>query len=73
MIADVLYSTTDETFYVLDRTYDNASKYYAETLEDVFSKLKQDSWKQCGKVNRSNGLLAHLFEKGRNYIAIWEE
>ncbi|MCI8345397.1 MAG: hypothetical protein HFJ42_05495 [Clostridia bacterium] len=73
IIADVLYSTTDETFYVLNEVHDNASKYYAETLEDVFNKLKQDKWEQCGKVNRSNGLLANLFEKEQNYIAVLEE
>lgn len=73
MIADVLYTTTDETFYVLDKVHDNASKYYAETLENVFNKLKQDNWEQCGKVNKSDGLLVDMFVKDSNYIAVWEE
>lgn len=73
MIADVLYSTTDETFYVLNKAHDNDFKYYAETLEDVFDKLKQDKWIQCGKVNRINNLLADMFKKDENYIAVWEE
>lgn len=73
MIADVLYTTTDETFYILDKVHDNASKYYAETLENVFNKLTLDNWKQCGKVNNSDGLLVDMFEKENNYIAVWEE
>lgn len=73
MIFDVLYTTTDETFYVLNKIHDNASKYYAETLEDVFNKLKQDKWEQCGKVNKSDGLLVDMFKKDENYIAVWEE
>ena len=73
MIFDVLYSSTDETFYVLDKIHGNASKYYAETLEDVFNKLKQDKWNQCGKVNKSDCLLADMFEKEGNYIAVWQE
>jgi len=27
IIADVLYTTTDETFYVLNRIHENATKY----------------------------------------------
>ena len=73
MIADVLYSTTDETFYVLNKIHDNASKYYTETLEDVFDKLRQDKWEQCGKVNKSDYSLADMFVKTGNYIAVWEE
>ena len=73
MIFDVLYTTTDETFYVLNTPHHNASKYYAETLEDVFNKLMQDDWNQCGKVNKSDYSLADMFEKDGNYIAVWEE
>ena len=73
MINDVLYTVSNETFYVLNRTNENAPKYYAETLGDVVDKIKQDEWKKCGKLNRSNGLLADLFEKDGNYIAVWEE
>lgn len=73
IIADVLYTTTDETFYVLNKIHDNASKYYSKTLEDVFSKLKEDKWEQCGKVKKSDGSLADMFEKDMNYIAVWEE
>lgn len=73
MIADVLYTKTDETFYVLNKVHNNASRYYAETLDDVFNKLKQDKWEQCGKVNKSDNLLADMFVKENNYIAVWEE
>jgi len=69
MIADVLYTTTDETFYVLDNVHANASKYYAETLEDVFNKLKQDKWKQCGKVNKSDGITG-IFSILENFNAV---
>lgn len=73
MIADVLYTVSDETFYVLNRTNENAPKYYAETLEAVFDKLRQDKWVKCGKVNKSDNSLADMFKKDENYIAVWEE
>lgn len=73
IISDILYTESDETFYVLEKIHSNAFKYYAKTLEDVFNKLKQDKWNQYGKVNKSDGSLADIFKRGNDYIAVWEE
>lgn len=74
VIADVLYTNTDETFYVLNRPHDNAAKYCAETLDETFENLKADGWNRCGKVNKNDGSLADMCSDGKiNYIAVWEE
>lgn len=74
IVADVLYTSTDETFYVLNTIHSNAEKYVAKTLDETFTKLKADGWSRCGKVNRSNDLLADMLSNSKgDYIAVWEE
>lgn len=73
VIADVLYTVTDETFYVLNRLHKNAPKYYSETLEDVFRKLETDGWHRCGKVNKSDSSLVDMLTNHKDHIAVWEE
>lgn len=74
IVADVLYTSTDETFYVLNRIHSNAEKYIAKTLDGTFTKLKADGWSRCGKVNRSNDLLVDMLSNSKgDYIAVWEE
>lgn len=74
IIADVLYTNTDESFYVLDRVHENAETYHADTVEAVIQNLREDGWDTCGKVNKSDGSLADLLSNDKNdYIAVWEE
>ena len=73
IIMDVLYTTTDETFYVLNREHDNASKYAAETLEDTFRNLEADGWHKCGKVQRADYSPVDMLTNYKNYIAVWDE
>jgi len=73
IIADVLYTATDETFYVLNRTHDNALKYIAETLEDTFYNLEADGWRKCGKVNKADSSIVDMLVNHNAYIAVWEE
>jgi len=74
IIADVLYTETDETFYVLNRSHDNASKYTAGTLEDTFYNLIADGWQKRGKVNRHDGSKVDMLKNDKDYIiAVWEE
>jgi len=73
VIAKVLYTISDETFYVLNEPHDNASKYIAETLEDAFYNLKADGWYKCGKVNRAGFSQVDMLTNNTDYIAVWEE
>ena len=74
IIADVLYTMTDETYYIPNREYENAAKYQAETLDAVYEKLIADGWTRCGKVNKSDYSLVDMFSNSHNnYIAVWEE
>jgi hypothetical protein len=74
IIADVLYTITDEMYYVLNREHENATKYQAETLDAVFEKLSADGWTRCGKVSKSDYSLADMLSNSHNnYIAVWEE
>ncbi len=74
MIADVQYTATDETYYVLNRDHKDAEKYQAETLESVFDKLKAEGWLKCGRVNKADNSLAEMLTNSRgDYIAVWDE
>jgi hypothetical protein len=70
-IADVLYTRSDETFYVLDR-YSYQSLYQGDRLEDVIAHLKTDGWARCGSVNRVDGVVVALWSRGSDYLAIWD-
>lgn len=73
-IADVLYTATDESYYVLNREHENTEKYQGETIDAVYKKIVADGWNRCGKVNKSDNSLVDLFSNLRNdYIAVWEE
>jgi hypothetical protein len=41
-IANVLYTNSDETFYVLTSMFSDAEKYQAGTLQQTVSKLEAD-------------------------------
>ena len=73
IIADISYTTTDETFYVLNKSHDNAKKYAADTLENTFVNLQANGWNKCGKVNRSDGSPVDMLTNYNSYIAVWEE
>jgi|GEM_PF-7064084 len=73
IIADVLYTNTDETFYVRNCPYEQAEIYIADTLADTLDRLKADGWQPCGqiKTNDPAPTLAQLLRKNNNYIAAW--
>ena len=73
LIYDVIYTNTDETFYVLNKEHENSTKYISENLENTYLKLKNDGWSKCGKVNKTDNVLVDLFSKDGSYIAVWEE
>lgn len=73
VIADVLYTMTDETYYVLDRVSSYNDIYRAESLEQAFMLLKADGWTRCGKVRRSDSVLVDMFQRNNENIAIWQE
>lgn len=74
IIADVLYTNTDETFYVLNREYQKASLYSAETVDAVIQNLEKDNWHTCGKIKNKHNQLADLLSNDDcDYIAVWEE
>ncbi len=74
IIADVLYTVTDETYYVLNKEHENAAKYQAATIDAVYENIVADGWTRCGKVNKSDYSLADMFSNSHNdYIAVWEE
>ena len=73
IIRDVLYTNTDETFYVLEREHKMPADYKAETLEEAVTYLKSDGWIRCGKVNKQDYSIVDMLSKDNVYIAIWEE
>lgn len=74
IIADVLYTVTDETYYVLNKEHANAAKYKAATINAVYKNIVADGWTRCGKVNKSDYSLADMFSNSHDdYIAVWEE
>ena len=74
VIANVLYTATDETFYVLKSQFDDAEKYRKDTLEETIASLEASGWNRCGKVNRWDGVHVDMMTNGTlDYIALWSE
>lgn len=60
VLADVLYTKTDESYYVLEGTGKYADDYKAGSMWEVFQLLSEDGWEKRGKVQRSDGSLEIL-------------
>ena len=73
VIADVLYTQTDETFYVLKGKSKFAERYAAETIEECRRLLEQDGWSGSGSVSREPHEFVELWQRRSQYLAIWEE
>ena len=74
VIANVLYTATDEAFYVLKSQFDDAEKYWKDTLEETIASLEASGWNRCGKVNRWDGVHVDMMTNGTlDYIALWSE
>lgn len=73
VIADVLYTETDETFYVLKGKSKFAERYVAETTEKCRRLLEQDGWSGGDSVCREPHKFVELWQRRSEYLAIWEE
>lgn len=74
VIADVLYTHTDNTFYVLNQRHGDSKGALPESLEDAFDVLKTAGWSLGGKVHRGDNVLVDMMSDNYgNYIAVWEE
>lgn len=74
VIANVSYTQTDETYYVLNSSMEDAQQYAGGSLEETAGKLKAAGWQPCGKVQRADGVNVDMMTDGSlHYIALWEE
>ena len=74
VIANVHYSPTDETYYVLNSLYEKADNYQADTLEHAINMLSRDGWTLCGKVQRSDCVNVTAMQNNKDeMIALWQE
>lgn len=73
IIADVLYTATDETYYVLNGISKYADQYQAGSLWEAYKLLRADGWTKCGKVHRSGNALVDMFSRGGELTAAWKE
>lgn len=73
IIGDVMYTVTDETYYVLDRISKYADRYQAKSLWEAFNMLRTDGWVKCGKVQRSDDTPVDMFSRKGELIAVWKE
>ena len=74
VIANVYYTFTDETYYVLKSSFDDAANYTKDTLEETIASLEAAGWRRCGKVNRWDGVHVDMMhDEKMNYIALWAE
>lgn len=72
-IADVYYTETDETYYVLKKDYDKAYEYIGENIEDTRGLLIRDGWQQYGKLARWDEVFVEAYMKDNKIIAIWDD
>ena len=73
IMADVHYTSTDETYYVLNGTSRFRDDYKLYSLREAFSVLKADGWSKCGKVQRSDYTPVDMFVRNNDQIAVWQE
>lgn len=73
IIADVLYTKTDETYYVLNGISRFANDYKTDTMRGTFLALQSDGWSKSGKVQRWDYTPVDLFERDNSLIAVWPE
>lgn len=74
VIANVLYTASDETFYVLNSQPEHAEKYVGDTLQETIANLEADNWHTCGKVIRPDEVPVDMMSDGQlHYIALWTE
>lgn len=73
ILADVLYTKSDESYYVLEGTSKYADAYKANSMWEAFKLLREDGWEKCGKVQRSDGSIVDMFVRKDELIAIWKE
>ncbi len=74
VIANVLYTTTDETHYVLKTQLDGAENYIKDTLDETIASLEVAGWRRCGKVNRWDGVHVDMMtNRELDCIALWVE
>jgi hypothetical protein len=72
-LADVLYTNTDETFYVFDGLSKYFEHYKANSMVAVIELLRKDNWGFCGEVQRHDYSRVDMLVRDGEYIAIWEE
>lgn len=73
IIADIYYTVTDETYYVLNGLSRFANDYKVNSLREAFIALRADGWTKCGKVQRSDYAAVDMFQRNNDQIAIWPE
>ena len=72
VVANVLYTTTDETFYISKSQLDGAENYIKDTLDETIASLETAGWNRCGKVSRWDGVHVDMMTNGKlDYIALW--
>jgi hypothetical protein len=73
-ILDVLYTRTDETFYVLNKYHDDRDRYVGLGLDEVVKALQRDGWYRYGVVTLQDYSPASLWSKGSGhdtFLALW--
>lgn len=74
IIHDVLFTESDETYYVLNHVSDYQDLYSAKNMDDLEKILLNDGWEKCcGGVIRWDEVNVDMWCRGKEYIAFWLE
>lgn len=71
VVADVLFTASDETFYVLN-SRDRQALYLADSVDELTDKLERDGWSRSGQIGRWDGAAVALWSRGNDYVATWD-
>ncbi|PCI37563.1 MAG: hypothetical protein COB53_06190 [Elusimicrobia bacterium] len=71
VIADVHYSSTDGTYYVLNQ-FEIGKSFIAQTVEETKQRLHNGGWSRCGKVVRHDDEVVEMWSSDSRFIAIWD-
>lgn len=72
-IAEVYYTKTDETYYVLNKQFEDYENYVGNCKEETIAKLLKDGWNRFGHLTRWDDVSVEVFSKDNAIIAIWDD
>jgi hypothetical protein len=70
-IKEVIYTRSDETYYVSSSDSKDAFKYMTHSLQTKLKLMEDDGWSGCGGVQLPDYTVVKMYGKDDELVAIW--